>query len=111
MIEKNTRIPVSTTDQLFTVHEGQTEVQCTVTQSATLETDPDFVRIIWEGELGPLPPGRPSEQPIDITFSYDANQVMQCAFVDVASGTRKEVSLGMAGSSSTNVDVDKFTVS
>ena len=113
VIEKNTPIPAAKTESFYTVNAGQTEVECIVTQSATRESDPDFVRKIWEGELGPLPPGRPMEQQVDVTFTYDANQVMQCAFVDVASGIRKDISLGLTESASTGPkrDLDKFQVS
>ena len=87
-------------------------MNCRVTQSATRESDPDFVRTIWTGELGPLPEGRPAEQQVDVTFMYDANQVMQCAFVDVASGVKQEVSLGLtSGDPSSGRDLDKFRVS
>ncbi len=111
VIEKNAPIPVSKTQSFYTVSHGQTAVECAVTQSATRESDPDFVRTIWTGELGPLPPDRPSEQQIDITFSYDTNQVMQCAFVDVATGIKQEVSLGLTGGETAGRDLDKFTVS
>ncbi len=111
VIEKNTPIPVSQTETLFTAHEGQTAVECVVTQSATRESDPDFVRTIWSGTLGPFPPDRPTEQKVEVTFSYDVNQVMQCSFVDVGTGMRQEVSLGMAESDASSRDLDQFTVS
>lgn len=111
VIEKNSPIPISKTESFYTVSEGQTAVDCTVTQSATRESDPDFVRTIWTGELGPLPPNRPVGQQIDVTFAYDANQVMQCAFVDVASGIRQEVSLGLNEAKSDAPDLDRFRVS
>lgn len=111
VIEKNTKIPVSQTKSYYTTHEGQTSVDCTVTQSSTRESDPDFVRRIWQGELGPLPDNRPANQQIDVTYSYDENQVMHCVFVDVASGTRKEISLGITADKATGRDLDRFTVS
>ncbi len=111
MIEKNTPIPAAETQSFYTTHQGQTEVDCVVTQSSTRESDPDFVRTIWSGDLGPLPPNRPSDQQIDVHFSYDTNQVMQCSFVDVATGIKQEVSLGMSESPGVGIDLDKFTVS
>ena len=62
-----------------------------VTQSATREEDPDFVRIIWDGALGPFPEGRPANMEILVTYSYDVNQIMHCRFVDVGSGLTREV--------------------
>ena len=110
VIEKNMPIPVAKTETFYTVSEGQTAVDCTVTQSVTRELDPDFVRRIWSGELGPLPPGRPSQQEIVVTFSYDANQVMHCSFLDVATGMKQEISLGL-GASASNQSDEGFKVS
>ena len=109
VISKNSPLPVSQTKSFLTVSEGQTAVNCVVTQAATAETDPDFVRRIWEGTLGPLPPNRPANQEIQVTFSYDRNQVMQCSFLDVASGIRQDVSLG-AESDTDEDTLDRFEV-
>ena len=54
---------------------GQERINCTVTQSKTKETDPTFVKVIWERELE-LPPNRPAGQEIIVTFSYDVNSVI-----------------------------------
>ena len=83
-----------------------------MTQSATRESDPDFVRTIWEGDLGPLPPGRPAGQEIEVAFSYDENEVMHCSFTDVATGIAHEVRLGTedSGDRDAGVDIDAFLV-
>lgn len=98
VIAKNTPIPHTAEETYYTTSEGQTSVLARVTQSATDEDDPDFVRIIWEGRLGPFPEGRPAEQPILVRYSYDANQVMHCTFTDVGTGISKEVDLSFADS-------------
>jgi len=98
VIAKNTPIPHTAEETYYTISEGQTSVLARVTQSATDEDDPDFVRIIWEGRLGPFPEGRPAEQPILVRYSYDANQVMHCTFTDVGTGISKEVDLSFADS-------------
>src|SRR4051794_38334020 len=78
--------------RVYTVREGQTEVECQVTESTSPETDPRFVKVIWKGELE-LPPGRPSEQEIRVTCAYDDNQVMKCSFEDVGTGRKKEIDI------------------
>ena len=98
VIAKNTPIPHTAEETYYTAGDGQTSVLARVTQSATDEDDPDFVRIIWEGELGPFPEGRPEGQPILVRYSYDANQVMHCTFTDVGTGISKEVDLSFADS-------------
>ena len=74
------------------MHDNQTAVDCSVTQSDAPESDPRWVKIIWEGELS-LPDGRPKGMEVAVTFSYDENQIMHCRFKDVSSGKEEEVSL------------------
>ncbi len=85
LIRKGDKIPCSVTKSFYTVYEGQTGVNCRVTQSIPPETDPRFVKVIWEGELK-LPPDREANQEIRVTFAYDENQIMMCSFVDVPTG-------------------------
>lgn len=110
IIEKNTALPCSKTEKYYTVGHGQTQVDCQVTQSATRETDPEFVRIIWNGQLGPLPPDRPSNKEIRVTYSYDKNQVMHCLFEDVESGIRQWVELGLETSAEESGSIDRYLV-
>ena len=97
LIRKGDKIPCSVTESFFTVYDGQTGVNCQVTQSTAPETDPRFVKVIWEGELK-LPPDREANQEIKVTFTYDENQIMMCSFLDVATGRETEIDLSMASS-------------
>lgn len=68
------------------------------------------MKIIWEGDLR-LPPGRPAGQEVQITFGYDENQIMQCSFVDVATGRETKVDLGKgATENESGSDIEKFMV-
>lgn len=110
LIHKGEKIPCSITESFFTVHDGQESVNCQLTESTAPETDPRFVKMVWEGDLE-LPPGRPGGQEIRVTFSYDENQMMRCSFVDVATGRKTEVDLSMASSQDvTDNQIDKFMV-
>ena len=110
MIMKGEKIPTSVTEPFFTIGDGQESVMCKITESSAPETDPNFVKIIWEGELE-LPSGRKAGQQIDVTYSYNDNQIMECSFLDVASGKKRDVDVdanktaGAAGDS-----IDKFIV-
>jgi len=110
IIRKGEKIPCSVTESFFTVHDNQEGVNCQVTESSAVETDPRFVKVIWNGKLE-LPSGRKADQEIKVTFSYDDNQIMNCKFVDVDSGRETKIDLSMA---STNSDaesgIDKFLV-
>ena len=75
-----------------------------------LQPDPRFVKEVWSGSLE-LPPGRPANQEIQVTFSYNESGIMQCAFVDKESGKKTEVDLNVAAASdSASHEIDKFTV-
>lgn len=109
LIKKGEKIPCSVTESFYTMQEGQEGVNCEITESNAPETDPTFVKVIWEGKL-PLPPGRPAGQEIKVTFRYDENQVMECSFVDAESGKETKVDLEMGSDSATDDEVEKFTV-
>ena len=110
LIRKGERIPCEVTESFYTIAEDQRAVKCKVTESTSAETDPRFVRVIWDGEL-PLPPGRPEGQEIQVTFGFDDSQMMICRFRDVESGEEKSVNLSMAGRSGDDKNkVDKFLV-
>jgi molecular chaperone DnaK len=110
LIKKGDKIPCSVTETFYTMHEGQEAVNCRVTQSKSPERDPKFVREVWAGELR-LPPGRPENQEIEVTFSYDENGIMRCAFVDKASGQEKTVDLNVTeASESGDQGVERFRV-
>jgi len=110
LINKGDRIPCSITQSFYTIHDGQTTVDCSVTESTAPETDPKFVKIVWQGNLD-LPPNRPREQEIRVTYAYDDNQIMSCTFVDVASGRSESIDLAMATAESIdNAEIEKFLV-
>lgn len=110
LITKGNKIPASLTESFFTRHDGQEGVDCQVTESSAPETDPRFVKIIWNGKLE-LPGGRAAGQKIDVTFSYDDNQIMKCSFLDVESGRKETVDLNMAAGSAAEDDgIEKFVV-
>lgn len=110
LIRKGDKIPCSVTESYYTIHDGQESVSCKVTESSAPETDPRFVKVIWEGDLE-LPAKRNAGQEIKITFSYDENQIMKCSFIDVASKREKSINLSMASSAGDSKSgIDKFMV-
>lgn len=110
LISKGEKIPCSVTESFYTVHEGQESVNCKLTESTAPETDPKFVKTVWEGDLE-LPSDRPEGQEIKVTFSYDENQMMKCSFEDVATGRKTEVDLSMAKAQVSGINqIDKFLV-
>ena len=85
LIAKGEKLPFKVTKTFVTAGNNQTNVKCNVTQSAIHERNSLYVSEIWKGDL-PLPPGRPAGQPIEVTYEYDINGMMQCSFKDVQTG-------------------------
>ncbi|RKZ44802.1 MAG: molecular chaperone DnaK [Gammaproteobacteria bacterium] len=88
ILQKNTPLPCEATQTFYTMSDGQTELQVTITQGE--DEDPDFVNKIAT-EVFELPANRPANQPIHVQYSYDANQRMHCRFLDEGSGRTLEV--------------------
>jgi molecular chaperone DnaK len=110
LINKGEKIPCSKTESFYTVHDGQDGVNCRVTESTSPETDPRFVREIWQGSLD-LPPDRPMGQEIQVTFAYDENQIMKCSFEDVATGSETVIDLSMSSASDKSLEaIERFLV-
>jgi len=110
LINKNDKIPCSVTKSYYTTHDNQESVSFTITESVAAETDPRFVKILWEDNLS-LPPGRPEGQEIKVTYSYDDNQTINASFVDVSTGKEMKHSLASVDENSkVNNKIDKFIV-
>ena len=83
------RFELQNNQSLLVLHEGQEEIDCSVTQSEGPEDNKEFVNVIHNEKLK-LPKGRPAGQPVDITYSYDESGKMHCMFTDVESGNTHE---------------------
>jgi len=88
ILKKNTPLPCEASQMFYTMSEGQTELEVTVTQGE--DTDPEYINKIATHKFK-LPPNRPAECPIKVTYSYDMNQRMHCKFEDLQSGDALEV--------------------
>ena len=90
ILKKNTSLPCESTQTFYTISEGQTEIEVTITQGE--DSDIEYVNKIATHRFK-LPEGRPAGCPIKVTYSYDVNQRMHCRFEDVESGRVLEVDL------------------
>jgi len=110
IIPKNEKVPCTVTRTYTTISDGQESIDITITESRAVETDPTFVKKIKEGNLD-LPSGRPAGQEIKVEYSFDANQIMNCSFTDVA--TDRNTTFAIAHTQSHEVssnEIDKFMV-
>jgi molecular chaperone DnaK len=92
ILRKNTPLPCEASQTFYTVSEGQKRVEVTVTQGEDM--DPSYVNKIATHSFD-LPPDRPAERPIKVTYSYDLNQRMHCRFEDIESGRILEVDFSL----------------
>ena len=92
LIAKNQKIPCEVTKTYYTSHDGQTSIDCSITQSSNETEDPEWVDIISNEDLQ-LPSGRRKHQEIDITYAYDENGTMHASFIDVQTGKETYIKL------------------
>jgi len=90
ILKKNTPLPCDSSQTFYTLTEGQTNLEVTITQGE--DTAVEYVNKIATHKFK-LPPNRPADRPIKVTYSYDVNQRMHCKFEDVESGKALEVNL------------------
>ena len=96
LIYKGDHIPTSYTSTYFIINNLQETVKVQITESIVPEENIDFVRIIWEGDLELSNPKEVlAGDPVEVTYSYDSNQVMHCEFTEKRSGVSKKVKLDM----------------
>ena len=111
IIPKDEKVPCSVTESYYTIADNQTAVQCRVTQAQSEESDPQFVKMVWDGNLN-VPGGRPAGQEIKVTFSYTEDGKMKASFLDVQSGNLTDIDLTINtdGSNDEEIDIDEFKV-
>ncbi len=90
ILKKNTPLPCEVSQTFYTLSKGQTAVEVTITQGE--DSAIEYVNKIATHKLE-LPPDRPAECPIKVTYSYDVNQRMHCKFEDLESGRALAVDL------------------
>jgi len=99
IIKKNTPIPVTKTSESMTRYDNQEFIFIEVTQGE--DRDPNYVDVIDEIvlDLNDLYAGntnRPAGQPVEVTYSYDENQIMHCRVLDINSGKEKTKSINIS---------------
>ena len=111
IIPKDEKVPCSVTESYYTIADNQTAVQCRVTESQSEESDPQFVKMVWDGNLN-VPGGRPAGQEIKVTFSYTEDGIMKASFLDVQSGNLTDIDLTINPNRSDDeeIDIDEFKV-
>lgn len=93
IIERNTVIPVSRTETLYTLDDNQTFVRVKILQGES--------RLAWNnlmlGELViPVPPRKAGEVPIQVTYTYDINALLEVVVKVSETGEEKKIIIQQA---------------
>lgn len=88
IIERNTVIPVSRTQTVYTAHDNQTRVNIKVLQGES--------RMAYHnlplGEISvPVPSGPKGKEAVDITYTYDVNSLLEVEVFVHSTGVRRKI--------------------
>lgn len=87
IIERNTVIPVSRTQTVYTAHDNQTRVNVKVLQG---ESRMAYNNLLL-GELSvPVPAGPRGQEAVDITYTYDINSLLEVEIHVHSTGVRRK---------------------
>ena len=107
LIKKNTVIPYSKTRRYQTKHADQNRVDFRVTEGESNTEDLAYFDGTAKSVPLPLSSGHTPKQDIKVTFSYNDNQIMECDFVDIATGNKQNITIRSTDSARTRtVDRD-----
>ena len=86
IIERNTIIPVSRVERLYTVHENQREIRVEILQGESRLSKDN----IYLGEINiKVPAGAAGSQAIDVRYTYDINGLLEVEVTVVSTGEKK----------------------
>ena len=88
IIERNTVIPVSRTETVYTAHDNQTRIQVKILQGESRMAQNNLLL----GELSvPVPAGPKGKEAVDITYTYDVNSLLEVEVYVRSSKLRRKI--------------------
>ncbi len=104
IIERNTVIPASRTERLYTVRDNQTSVRVRV-----LQGESRFARNnLFLGELEiDVPKNLKGREAIDVTYTYDINSLLEVEVKGVSTGASKKLIIKGAENQMTDEEIKK----
>lgn len=88
IIERNTVIPVSRTQTVYTAHDNQTRVNVKILQGESRMAQNNLLL----GELSvPVPAGPRGKEAVDITYTYDVNSLLEVEIFVHSSKIRRKI--------------------
>ena len=93
LIEKGLPVPYSIVKRFATSPgENRTGIQLIITQCPRSERDISKVKILHNKAV-PINPRGDAGEPIEVTFSYDANGMMECILHEISTGKKTQLNL------------------
>ena len=88
IIERNTVIPVSRTQTVYTAHDNQTRVNVKILQGESRMACHNLLL----GEISvPVPAGPKGKEAVDITYTYDVNALLEVEVFVHSTGVRRKI--------------------
>lgn len=88
IIERNTVIPASRTERLYTAHDGQTRLRVNVLQGESRFAKNNLPL----GELFiDVPKGPAGQEAVDVTYTYDINSILEVEVTAVSTGRKEKL--------------------
>ncbi|MBU5439380.1 molecular chaperone HscC [Tissierella sp. MSJ-40] len=88
IIERNTTIPVSKVERLYTIYDNQKTINVEILQGESRLSKDN----IYLGELNiPVPLGKAGEEAVDIRYTYDINGILEVEVTAVSTGTKRSI--------------------
>lgn len=85
IIERNTTIPASRTERLYTIRDNQTKLQVKILQGESRFAANNLLL----GKLSiNIPAAKAGEEPIDVTYTYDINSILEVEIKVVSTGEK-----------------------
>ena len=88
IIERNTVIPVSRTQTVYTAHDNQTRVNVKVLQG---ESRLAYNNLLLGEVSVPVPAGPKGKEAVDITYTYDINALLEAEIHVHSTGVRRKI--------------------
>jgi len=90
IIERNSVIPISRSERLFTVHENQKAITVEILQGESRRTEGNVLL----GEINVIvPKNRAGQEAVDIRYTYDINGILEVEVTVVSTGLTKSLVL------------------
>ncbi len=103
IIERNTVIPVSRTERLYTAHDNQTAICVKVLQGESRLSRNN----VYLGEVAvSVPPKKAGEEVIEVTYTYDVNAILEVEVTVASTGQKERIVLKKEGLDMSDEEVE-----